>query len=428
MSFTVSKALETDIFSKCNLLTGQVGLQNEIRWVNILEILDDLSHIEPGEFLITTAHGFNYHDNAKQRNMIELFASNKLAAIAIQTGHYIKEIPSTFVRFSEEYHIPLIEIPSEVSFKSLTRTLLSELMNYDQTQGTTNALVENHLLLESQLLEMKKLWLVLQDSENPEDLHEKFVKHGIKPREPIQVLEIAIERCEEEQLKKVNQAQASLSSQVEKAAAQILMQRHIDFLLGTSDKNLTLLIQSNQLSGITRDKDASNVISLTNQLFNELSLLFPGCTISIGASTFRSSISEFKIARHEAERTLQAVRLGLLDNSGFISYKDLGFYRLIMDIENIETLKDIYHETIAPLYDYDHDCKGNLVETVKIFLKHFNIRKAAEAMFVHRHTMKYRLNQIESLTGHNPLDPSDAMQLNIGLHICCYLKTLDLLD
>jgi len=121
MPLTVNQALQMKIFSKCKLLTGQAGLQNEILWVNILEILDDLSHIEPGEFLITTAHGFNAHSKSRQQEMIELFAAKNLAAMAIQTGHYLQLIPPSFIQFAEIHNIPLIEIPPEVSFKSLTR-------------------------------------------------------------------------------------------------------------------------------------------------------------------------------------------------------------------------------------------------------------------------------------------------------------------
>jgi len=99
-----------------------------------------------------------------------------------------------------------------------------------------------------------------------------------------------------------------------------------------------------------------------------------------------------------------------------------------MEIKNLETLKEIYDETIDPLLDYDHHSKGALLKTLKVYLGHFNIKKAAEEMFVHRHTMRYRLRQIEKLTGHDPVIPSNAIQLNLGLHIYYYLNRLNLLN
>ncbi len=429
MHFTVEKALEMEIFQKCRLLTGQAGLQNEVRWVNILEILDDLSHIEPGEFLITTAHGFNAQDKSMQRSMIEWFASRNLAAMAIQTGHYIKEIPSSFIRFSEEYNIPLIEIPPEVSFKSITRTLMNELIRHEQSTGEKSPQEGNSALLESQLLEMKQLWRNLLESENPEALHVELERHGIKSREPILVMELSIESPGEAHSEVSEPTGKNPVAQTEKTVARILLQRHISFLIGSYDNQLVLLVQSDQLSDPSGNNQSETWdLTFCHQLLDELKLLSPGYNILIGTSSVRNNIGELKVASQEAEKALHAAKLGLPDDSSLVAYKKLGLYRLIMEIKNLETLKEIYDETIDPLLDYDHHSKGALLKTLKVYLGHFNIKKAAEEMFVHRHTMRYRLRQIEKLTGHDPVIPSNAIQLNLGLHIYYYLNRLNLLN
>lgn len=429
MHFTVEKALEMEVFQKCRLLTGQAGLQNKIRWVNILEILDDLSHIEPGEFLITTAHGFNAQDKNMQRSMIELFASRKLAAMAIQTGHYIKDIPSSFISFSEEYDIPLIEIPPEVSFKSITRTLLNELIQHEQSTGEESSKEDSSILFEAQLLEMKQLWRSLLESENPEGLHVELERYGLKAREPILVLELNIVGSGETQSELSEQAGTNLLAQTEKTITRILLQRHISFLVGPYDHQLVLLIQANQLNAPSKSNHFNNWdLSFCNQLLDELKLLYPDYNLLVGSSSVRNNIGELKIARQEAEKALHAAKLGLPDGSELVSYKKLGLYRLIMDIKNLETLKETYNATIAPLLDYDHHSKGALLKTLKVYLDHFNIKKAAEEMFVHRHTMRYRLRQIEQLTGYDPIIPSHAVQLNVGLHIYYYLERLNLLN
>ncbi|MFO7951507.1 MAG: PucR family transcriptional regulator ligand-binding domain-containing protein [Bacillota bacterium] len=429
MRFTVKEALEMEIFQKCRLLTGKGGLQNKIRWVNILEILDDLSHIEAGEFLITTAHGFNVQDKRMQRSMIELFASRKLAAVAIQTGHYIKEIPPSFIRFAEEYDIPLIEIPPDHSFKSITRSLMNELVSYGKPVGETRTQDYSNFLLESQLNEMKKLWNNLFTSELPESLHVELERYGIKSREPLVVLELSINRGEKEQADSRGSSGSSLMAQTEKTLAGILMQRHINFLVGPYEKHLLLLVQSNQLTRPTKNHDrATWDLVFVSKLLDELQLLFPGCEILIGASNIRNHIGELNTACYEAGKALYAAKLGLFDGSRLVSYKNLGLYRLIMDVKNIETLKELYFATIDPLLKYDRDNRGSLLETLKVYLKHFNIKKASEEIFVHRHTMRYRLRQIESLTGYNPLIPSDTVQLNLGLQIYYYLERLNLLE
>lgn len=423
MAFTVAQALEMEIFDRCRLLTGQAGLQNEIHWVNILEILDDLSHIEPGEFLITTAHGFNVESKDKQRNMVELFASRNLAAMAIQTGHYLQSIPSSFIRFSENYSIPLIEIPPEVSFKSLTRAIMNELLRSELIQLDNMDKTPARSRLESQIADMKNLWKKLITDGNHEGLTIQMDRHNLKPNEPILVMDFNI--CDEEgrRLDQEEDAARDLMNLAEQNAAQLLKQLHIPFLIGPSDHFLTLLIQTEQLNLQTT---ASSAL-VARRLFDKLGLLVPQYTIRIGLSNAHNNIGKIKQALAEAHKAQQAAHLELLEHTNIVSLRSMNLYRLIMDTENIEMLRNIYCETAAPLVEYDRKSSGSLLETLRTYLHYCSLKKAAEVLFVHRHTMKYRLDQIENLTGFNPLLPNDALQLNIGLHIYYYLKALKLL-
>ena len=167
MPVTVGEALQMHAFHRCRLLTGQAGLDNPIKWVNILEILDDLRHIEPGEFLITTGYGFNFAALAQQQRLLEQFAANRLAALAVQIGHYINEIPASFVQAAAAAGIPVLEVPAEISFKQLTRPLLNELMRQELAdQSDTKGEEGDHFkVLASQ---SRALMQKILEGQNPE--------------------------------------------------------------------------------------------------------------------------------------------------------------------------------------------------------------------------------------------------------------------
>jgi len=412
MPLTVAQALEMEIFSKCRLLTGRAGLQNKILWVNILEILDDLSHIEPGEFLITTAHGFNAQSESRQQEMIELFAAKNLAAMAIQTGHYLQKIPASFIHFAEEHNIPLIEIPPKVSFKSLTRALMNELIQRDQLNTGARDRAKRKGLMQINLAVMKNLWQQLIETENPEGLYLDLGRYRINPRDNMLIIALVLEHAE-----------AAGIEQAENTIAIFLQQYDLPFLLGPSGGYLTLLVQSKQLN----DQRPASEMIITRKLYDQLQLLFPSRTIWAGCSSIHSGIGNLKIAVHEAENALQAARLGFLNHTNLVSFKTMGLYRMIMDLNNVDTLKGIFHDTAAPLLEYDIRSKGALIQTLAVYLQSCSIKRAAETLFVHRHTMRYRLGQIEKLTGLNPLLPADALQLNLGLHIYNYLNASNLL-
>ena len=424
MSFKVSRALEMAIFQKCRLLTGQEGLNNEISWVNILEILDDLSHIEPGEFLITTGHDLHNQGENKQHRMVEFFAARNLAAVAIQTGHYVKEIPPSFIRFCEEYNIPLIEIPPDISFKTLTWSLMNELIKSTHAKTEVAITIDVEERLEMQALDIKKIWQQLMEEEKPESIHFDLEKYGISLQKPIIVIALSIHREQNAAADLPGEIKTELFGQAEQKAAQLLIQMHIPFLMAPSGHYIALMIQPDQL----KERKCGSDAPITRRLLEEMELLFPGCSLKIGCSSLRDSINELKQAVDEAEKALQAAQVNLINNWSIVSYTELGIYRLLADIKHIETLKELYNKTTAPLINYDQSGSGALIQTLKTYLQTGSIKNAADEMFIRRHTMKYRLELIKRLTGYDPLLPGDALQLNVGLHIYRYLDAFNLLS
>lgn len=429
MTLTVARALEMGTFQQCRLLTGQAGLQNEIKWVNILEILDDLSHIEPGEFLITTAHGFNTESESQQQGMIELFAARKLAAVAIQTGHYLQEIPASFIRFSEECKIPLIEIPPAVSFKSLTRALMNEVISSEQQAAAYETATEITARTEPELTAMKALWNQLLKSENPDSFASELNSFNLNVDEPLFTLCMTIGSAEN----KINYiSQTELNDQayeqLESNVIRILREYQLPFLLGPRISCLQLVVQLAQPRNVksrrdTLDAETFMKDSLHASLFKHIS----GQQMANHSGCSQGYFNILKQTREEADKALRAAKLGLPDKANLVFFRSLGIYSLIMEISDLEVLKSFFNDSVAPLRRYDQRTNGSLLLTLGTYLKYCSIKKAAEILFIHRHTMKYRLEQIEKLTGYNPLIPFDALQLNTGLHIMHYLKALGIL-
>lgn len=423
MPVTVAEALKMEVFQECRLLTAEAGLSNIISWVNILEILDDLTHIEPGELLITTAHGFNNQNRAEQEKMIKLFAAKKLAAVAIQTGHYVQSLPPSFIALAKSYKIPVIEIPAHISFKNITRALISRLIKdeYQETAGRETESLPGKI--DQQVKRMKYLWTELANTDNPKDYHLELSRFNLEVKEPVSVALISFKNNKTGRAGAKTKEHDDLIKLAGRSATALLQEMHIPFLLGSTERLLTLLIQCSFKTGEPAVLNSEIIIKVVK----ELKKILPGHQMQAGISAPHKDISGFKQALSEAEKALRAVESGLLENRDVLSYRDLGLYRLIMDIKNMETLISFYNETAAPLLQYDRQSEGALLKTLCQYMQVNSIKRAAEKLYIHRHTMKYRLEQVHKLTGLNPLEPSEAFKLNIGLHIYQYLKALRML-
>jgi len=115
----------------------------------------------------------------------------------------------------------------------------------------------------------------------------------------------------------------------------------------------------------------------------------------------------------EARYALQVCRLEGWDAAGF---EDLGTYRLLLSMADPDALRAFADAMMKPLDEYDRDQGGELTGSLRAFLQH-NARweTAAAELFVHRHTLRYRMRKVEELTGRDLSSSFDRMEFWLAL-------------
>lgn len=412
MSFTVGDALRLDVMQSCKVLTGSAGLKNQVRWVNIIEILDDLRHIESGEFLITTAYDLNMDNEARQRELIEYLTEKGLAALAIQTGYYILEIPPFFIDLAAEHGIPIIEIPFETSFKKLTRGLLGELMRRNGFLEEDSADEESNRL-KTAIRYGRELLARLRSGENPDDFKDDLLKMQVLSDAAFHIITMKALPVDAAEVAEGEQSEPLL---LEPGLFHLAAQHKLPFLAGPLDGSYVLLLQAG------KQQLPEQILPVARRVLSELKIFFPQFRFIAGASSLRHNLTATGSAMDEALKAMHIAELDLVETDELLQYNDLGIYKILPDVQSSEPLKSICQETIAPLLAYDRRTGGELMQTLRVYLKHLNISQSSRELFVHRHTMKYRLNQIEELT-ELPLNvPGNFFKLHLGLMIYDYLR------
>jgi PucR family transcriptional regulator, purine catabolism regulatory protein len=122
----------------------------------------------------------------------------------------------------------------------------------------------------------------------------------------------------------------------------------------------------------------------------------------------------------EAARGLREARYALqvcrLEGWGAAGFDDLGTYRLLLSMAEPDALRAFADAMLAPLDAYDRDHGGELQASLRAFLQH-NARweTAAAELFVHRHTLRYRMRKVEELTGRDLSSSFDRMEFWLAL-------------
>ncbi len=142
--------------------------------------------------------------------------------------------------------------------------------------------------------------------------------------------------------------------------------------------------------------------------------------VTIGIGEYHQGIKGLSRSFKEA---IQALDVGAkLERAGNIYHiNDLGIGRILTEIR-----KDTQQEIIKKIFRTAKDAKQKkvnetLLETLNAFFdNNLSISKTAQAIYIHRNTLLYRLKKIKELTGLDPKNFDDAVQLRIALKMKLY--------
>ncbi|HEX6488026.1 MAG TPA: GAF domain-containing protein [Candidatus Dormibacteraeota bacterium] len=143
-------------------------------------------------------------------------------------------------------------------------------------------------------------------------------------------------------------------------------------------------------------------------------VLRPG-TASIGIGNLARTVSELARSHHEAR---QAIRLSRRagGRAQVTSYRSLGAFRLLLEVQNRDALTRFVGEVLGPLLKYSESRETPLLETLEALVAARWVRRqAARALGIHINSMNYRVSRIEELAAVSLDDPEMRVAFAIAL-------------
>ncbi|MGH3825147.1 MAG: PucR family transcriptional regulator [Pseudonocardiaceae bacterium] len=136
------------------------------------------------------------------------------------------------------------------------------------------------------------------------------------------------------------------------------------------------------------------------------------CRIGVGGVSERPS--EFPRSYREAQFALQmqTVAKGVAQ---VVHFENLGVYRLLSEVPDPAGVERFVRTWLGDLLDYDSRKQSDLVDTLTEYLEcGGSYDAAAQSLSVHRNTLKYRLQRIRELSGHDLSCPDTRFNLQLA--------------
>jgi PucR family transcriptional regulator, purine catabolism regulatory protein len=188
--------------------------------------------------------------------------------------------------------------------------------------------------------------------------------------------------------------------------------RAIDAELGFAERGSALVV----FVPAPRAIDASNAKTAASLLPKSAARRKPHLRVSGGVGTVEA-LANVTSGVAAAEAAL-AIGRRLYGSGRVALYDELGAYPLIYEGADVERLRGFAASVLAPLRTYDEKHTTELERTLKLYFKvGQNVKTAAAALGVHRHTVFYRLRQIGEICARSLETPHDQLTLRLAVAI-----------
>lgn len=137
MAIYVKDLLMEEEMNGARLISGEEGLDNEIKGVTIIEAPDIVKWINGGEVLLTGLYAFRSCSMEDFKNYIDELVKKKISALILKRGKPVEGAEDKveyLTQFSRKHTIPILEVPFEISFRDVMSRLMERLFNEEVTR------------------------------------------------------------------------------------------------------------------------------------------------------------------------------------------------------------------------------------------------------------------------------------------------------
>lgn len=370
---TVANLLSKSLFKDFRLISGKNGLNNKVTSAGFFEWEQDFQIIKSfskGEFVITTLSSFKDDPDAVEKSM-KLLINNNVSAIAIKDIYY-KDISDSLKEYSNSHNVPIM---------FFTDTYIDELL-YAVKNETLNSLYTsfNEIVLDT---------LISNDSSD--DLDKESLLRKLNPFFLSSSMICAYISNDTDT--------SSISQEALDFYNDVLLDNTIDIPEKIEDANFVhsfiaykrgifLIITTN-----TTDRDILDAFktSLLDAL-NDVSL----SKMRIGVSDFSIGFADIGTMLMDA---IFANTSCIIDNKSVIEIDDAPFDYIVFKDRYLLSSNQYYEKILEKLSETSSQ-RSPLLETLITFITcNGNVDMAAQKMFQHKNTIRYRLNKLRTIFG-----------------------------
>ncbi|WP_411348244.1 PucR family transcriptional regulator [Paenibacillus sp. WLX2291] len=487
---TVRELLQIPPLQSARLISGERGLDRAVQSIDIIEAPDLTDWVKEGVLLMTTAYALRQQPS-RLVDMIQSLTRGQAAGLAIKSEQFVQAIPQEALQMSEQYGLPLIELPLDIPYTDITQAVMEQVLdrqasmlrrsdevyrkltmmvlenigiqavndhvsdllkapvavidnagvtivaspagwNYHQAahplswninvdrRTVARLIVDKERLDDMEEIGVEQARLVLalelmrnkiiEDTENR--LRGNFIdelmtppappRHEVEQRgrqlgmNPAQLWEVAVIEGQ------IAPEEEWINELLEPEATTYGVRPHVEFRSNRAVLFLPTPAADGE-NGITR-QELIPWTDIVGNWLNDRQGKLTGYRAGIGRPTWLWDMHEsYSEARHAL-----TISRRLSGGGPVTAYKDVEIYHLLRGTVDERGFGELFDRKLGKLKQYDEEHNSDLLRTLFFYLEtRGSLLDTARQLFIHRNSVKYRLERIRDITGFDLNDPHE---------------------
>ncbi len=379
MGITVREALTIGILKDARVLAGSRGLSRVIEHVDVIEMPDIRKWARPNIFFLTSFYAVK-DDLEAQVNLVRLIADNGAAGLAVDAHTYLKGVPREILEVAEAQSFPVLELPDEGGYIDVITPLMEAVLSRRRLKSEFlhDLLLGNFRSPEAMIHRARFLGWPLADKRIvlivDVDGFEDYVLRTEKNENEVQVIKQRLEALVTETVR------------AETTGEPIVLTKSDSIIVLPSCPHRSVDVEG-------------FACEVAERIRRHVALILEDVTVSVGVGNACDDPADLWRSFHEAGT---AVSIGhrVFGPGRVHAFRNLGLYQFLSELGADDKVREASNRILGPLVDYDRSHATQLIPTLEAYLDSgLDITRAAQRLYIHRSSVKYRLARIRQLLG-----------------------------
>lgn len=388
MNITVRDITDLTIMKDIHLVAGEKGLDHIASWIYFAEHYKVRPWLNGGEIVIYSTIKENLKEESIQK-LLDVSKEADVAAVMIYVNDDFKKIPEDICELADKLGIPLFEVPWEIKVVQLTKEISNYIIRSNSIDDFSGDMFRKILLgeeMEEYIDELTGLSVFGNISD--------FVIATVMIPKTLKTDNGLLSSCK-------NHLQYYLSNEYHAVCVCSINNMIVIYASVSSEQYKKIGDQIEHIIGsfAANRKSFSYKISVSSARYGKKHIV----------EAFKESIDALNYIANM--------------KNNLIFYTELGIEKIFYEVHDMKRLEDLYQASIGILKEYDKKNDDNLHETLMAYLdNNCDVVTAADVLFIHKNSMRYRLKKIEGITGKHFTDMQELTDFYNARKIGIFLK------